>query len=134
MTIATMTLLEGATITPSGGSALTWAASSSSNGNSIKAYCEQDTNLLLRRNIEFSVTEPRPNSASVSGVTLARNAIYVKVPRTLASGDVTTETIQIKFARHAETLAADILEMRKLGAQLFIDSELDDFFNQLAAV
>jgi hypothetical protein len=134
MTIATMTLLEGATITPSGGSALTFSASSSSNGNSIKAYCNEDVNLVTRRNVEFSASEPRPNANSPSGFTLARNSIYVKVPFELANGEITTHTLQIKMARDAEALPANILEMRKLGAQLFIDSELDDFFNQLAVV
>lgn len=134
MTISTMTLLEGATITPSGGSAITFSASSNPQGNSIRAYVNEDLDLLTRRTVEFSVSEPKPNTASPSGHTLARNSVFVRVPFTLDNGLVTTHTIQIKMARDAEATSAEILELRKLGAQLLIDSELDDYFNQLAVV
>lgn len=134
MPISSMTLLEGATITPTGGTGLTVKTSTNPQGTSVKAYVAEDTDLRTRRSMEFSVSEPKPNSASPNGFTLARNSVYVKVPFTLDNGEVTTHTIQIKMARDAEATQAEILELRKLGAQILIDSDLDDFYNQLAIV
>jgi hypothetical protein len=129
-----MSLLEGATITPTGGTALTVKASTNPQGTSIKAYVNEDEDLRTRRTMEFSVSEPKVNAASPNGYTLARNSIFAKIPFTLDNGLVTTHTIQIKMARDAEASSAEILEMRKLGAQLLIDGDLDDFYNQLAVV
>jgi len=132
MTISALSLLNGATITPTGGTAEAYNAGSGSQGNSVIAYCEEDTDLRTQRTIEFSVTRPKASASAPNGFTQSRVNIFIKEPFALDNGAVTTHTTTIKLAHDAEATQAEILERRKQAAQILLSGELDDFYNNLS--
>lgn len=131
MSIASLSLLEGATITPSGGTALAFNASVPYNG-SVKAYCTTDTDLRSRRTIDFSVKEPKVSPSAPAGYTQARANTFIRAPLALDNGSSTTNTVSIGFSFDPETTQAEVLELRKLAVLAIIDSDLDGFYNNLS--
>jgi len=132
MTISSLSLLNGATITPSGGTAENYNAGSSPNSDTVVAYCEADTDLRSQRTIEFSVSRPKPSASAPNGYTQSRVNVFIKEPFALDNGAVTTHTTHIKMANDAEATQAEILERRKQAAQVLLSGELDDFFYNLS--
>lgn len=131
MSISQLSLLESATITPSGGTALPFGSTAPANGT-VKAFSTIDTDLRSRRTIDFSVKEPKILATAPAGYTQARANCYLRVPFTLDNGNTTTNTLKIEVAYDAEATQAEVLELRKLGAQILVDSDLDEFFEQLS--
>jgi len=132
MPISSLSLLEGATITPTGGSALAFKPMFNPQGGSVKVTCSTDTDLRTRRTIDVSVKEPKVSVGAPNGYTQARVASYAKVPFTLDNGSVTTCTVKCELAYDSEMTQAEILELRKLGAQIFIDGDMDDTYYLLS--
>lgn len=132
MTISSLSLLNGATITPTGGTAEAYNAGSPSSSNSVIAYCEADQDLRSQRTIEFSAVRPKASASAPNGYTQSRVNIFVKEPFALDNGAVTTHTTTIKMANDAEATQAEILERRKQAAQILLSAELDDFFYNLS--
>jgi len=132
MPISSLSLLESATITPSGGTALPFILAGSPVNDAVKAYASGDTDLRTRRSIHFSVKEPKVSATAPNGYTQARAQVYIKIPFSLDNGLVTTHSVRIEFAYDAEATQAEVLEMRKIACQAIIDSDLDEFYNNLS--
>lgn len=136
MGIQTATLLEGATVSATGGTSRTLAPISASSG-AATMFIDSDTSLVSRRTFVASVKQPkRVASATSEGVqfTQARSRIIAKFPKTLANGYVTVNTVTIEVATDVETTSAERLELRKIGAQLLFDADFTSFWDNLSTV
>lgn len=82
-----------------------------------------------RNDLTFTVKAPKPNATSPGGFTQGRSVVFIKVPRTLANGDKTSDTIKIEMSKDVETVAADSLEMRRVIAQVLTESGWTAFWD-----
>lgn len=82
-----------------------------------------------RNDLSFTVKSPKVNAASPGGYTQGRSVLFVKVPRTLANGDKTFDTLRVELAKDSETSAADSLEMRRVIAQILTESSWVPFWD-----
>jgi hypothetical protein len=78
----------------------------------------------------FTRKEPKANAGSPDGYTQIRRSIFLKVPRTLASGALTYDTWKIESARSVETTAAQLATGKVYAAQLIQDSDFDEFWEE----
>lgn len=132
MSLATLSILENATVTPSGGTALPLtSAGGSLDKNTL--IVDADTDLRTQRSVDFSVSRPKVQGSAPNGYTQARSSVILKIPRTLANGNTSVDTVFVKFSTDVETTVAEKDEMRALACQLLIDSETDAFWTQLIA-
>lgn len=123
MSLTTLGLLTGPTISPSGGSALAFT-SQGVQGDKNRFICDADTDLRTQRVIELSCRRPRAQASAPNGYTQARVSGFYKIPRILANGNISVDTISVTISTDVETTVAQKSEMLLQGAQLFIDSEL----------
>lgn len=131
MPVSTAALLTGATIAPSGGTALQFASAGSTMDKN-KIYVSADTDLRTRREIELTVKYPKVQVSAPNGYTQARSLVTLKFPKTLANGLVTVNTITVNMSTDVETTVAEKLEYRKVAAQVLIDADFTAFFDSLA--
>jgi len=131
MPLTSASVLTGATITPSGGSALAFDGAGIRNGTHT-LNCDADTDLRTRRQFVCSVKEPRPSAGAPNGSTQARAAIVFKSPLALDNDNVTVNTVRVEVAYDPETTSAEIDELLVIGAQMFSDSDFTDFYKQLS--
>lgn len=124
-------VLSGATMSPTGGTAISFTSAGIRN-NSVTLNCDADTDFRTRRQITCSISEPKVATSAPNGYTQARSVALIKLPKTLANGKVTVNTLRIEFARDVETSAADITEAKVIGAQVLNDPDFDALFEDLS--
>lgn len=122
MSLTTLTLLESATVTPSGGTSLAFTSQGVSNDKN-KLIASADVDLRSQRSLEFSVKRPKPQVSAPNGYTQARVSGILKIPRILANGNISVDTVTVSLNTDVETTVAQKTEMCKLGAQMFVDAE-----------
>lgn len=127
MSLKNMALVTGATISVSGGSALTFADNGVSVPNGLQLVVPADADYQTRR---VSTAKYRPPTldpkTNVYGKD-KKSITYVK-PIVLSTGQVVFNTIRIEREVHPSVSAADCTDMNKVGAQMLIDSDLDGFW------
>lgn len=120
-------LLDG-TVSATGGTA-TSLLSKGENGETHKVLLNDGAAFVSQKTVDFTVKEPRVSASSPSGYTQARSIVLLKVPKILADGSRTVNTLRIEFAGDINTTDAERLTMRSLGAQFLVDSDLTSFWN-----
>jgi len=109
--------------TPTGGTAVGWAISSSS-GDKVVLSPNTDTDYRIKRFWEFTKSTPKIQTDAPNGYTQVRIKCLGKFPKTLANGKVTVNTVKVEFAYDIETSTADRLELRSMVAQLVTNANL----------
>lgn len=131
MPISTATINSGATVSASGGTALTFASRGSEPGRNV-IYVASDTDLRTRREADFSVSYPKIQGSAPNGYTQARRTVVMKFPLVLENGNVTVNTIRIVLSTDVETTDAEIGEYLALGAQAMIDTDFSSYWSSLS--
>lgn len=122
MSLSTLSLLETATVSASGGTAMPMTSiGGSENKNTL--VVDADTDLRTQRSISFAVRRPKVQASAPNGYTQGRCNALLKFPVTLANGNLTVDTISIQLSTDVETTVAEKTEYIKLAAQALIDSE-----------
>lgn len=125
------TILDGATaLTPAGGSNITLAPLGIQNGVA-KTFVQNDSTMLTRRTVDFSVKDPKANAASPGGMTQARRKVVLSFPKTVTVGPATVltqEKITIEAGFDIGSDAARIKNLLFLAAQTMSDTEFDAFW------
>jgi hypothetical protein len=124
MSLSNASISSGATVAPTGGSALAFAGAGA-RGNSHLIYATADTDLRTRRSIMTTVREPKPSSVAPNGYTQARTAFVLKSPLELDNGNLTVNTVRIEFSFDVETTQTEIEELRVLAAQICSDADFE---------
>jgi len=131
MSLSNASVLSGATMAPSGGSAITFSSSGISNGANM-IYCTSDTDLRTRRTMVASVKDPKPSTGAPNNSTQARATIVFKSPLELDNGNVTVNTVRVEVAYDPETTSAELDELLVIGSQILNDSDFTAVFKNLS--
>jgi len=131
MPLSSASVLSGATLTPSGGSAISFVSAGIRNEvNTLN--CSNDADLRTRRQIVCSTREPRPSEGAPNGYTQARATAFLKFPLELENGNVTINTVRIEVAYDVETSASELTEYKVIAAQVLNDSDFSALFSSLS--
>lgn len=121
------TVLNGATISATGGTTITFGVSGKDVPNGVEIVDVGATDYTVRTSATFKVKMPNYNSVTGTWSKGKREIVLVK-PKILASGALVFPLCRIDVEDHPEMSAAEALELRKEAAQLLTDSDFDLFF------
>jgi hypothetical protein len=127
MGLKTMTLLAGATVAATGGTALAFADDGVSIQNGVHLIVPADADYQTRRQLTAKYRQPSLDvKTGVYGKD--KKSISLALPVVLADGKVVFNTIRLEREVHPSMSAADVLELNKLGAQLLTDDDVLAFW------
>lgn len=127
MGLKTMSLLTGATVSATGGTALVFAEDSVNVPNGVHLVVPSETDYQTRTQVTAKVKQPVLDpKTGVYGKD--RKTMSCTKPKVLASGQVVFPVIRVEREIHPSMTAAEILELNKLGAQMLVDSDSADFW------
>lgn len=127
MGLKTMSLLSGATVTASGGSALVFADDGVTIPNGLHLIVPADADYQTRRQVTAKYRPPTID-AKTGAYSKDKKSITLVLPLVLSTGAVVFNTMRIEREVHPSLSAANALELNKLGAQLLSDSDSDAFW------
>lgn len=127
MSLNSASILVDGTIGVTGGTATPFTRLSGDQNVANTAF--NGTSLLDRWRAMFTRKEPKVSASSPDGYTQARRKVLVKIPKTLASGALTYNTILVEYARSVETTAAEVVTQRGVASQLIQDPDFDGFWD-----
>jgi hypothetical protein len=127
MALKNMSLLAAATVTASGGTALAFSDDGVSIQNGIHLVVPADTDYQTRRQLTAKYKSPTvdPKTGALSK---DKKSLCLAKPVVLTDGRVVLNKISIEREVHPSLYAADATELNKLGAQLLIDTDTDNFW------
>lgn len=127
MALKNMSLLAGATVAATGGSALVFADDGVTIPNGVHLIIPADADYQTRRT---ATAKFRPASLDVKTNSYGKDkkSISLAQPVVLTDGRVVFNTIRIEREMHPSMTAAACIEMNKLGAQLLSDVDTDSFW------
>lgn len=131
MSLSNASTLTGATISASGGTAVTWATLGLV-GNKNIIVVPADTDFRVRRQIDVTVKQPSVQASAPNGYTQARVTAFYKKPILLANGKITVNTVKVEVAYDVESTAAQIQDMLDTGAQFMFDADFTPAFKTLS--
>lgn len=131
MSLNNASISSGATVAPTGGSALAFEGSGA-RGNSHTIYATADTDLRTRRTIVATVREPKVLVSAPNGYSQARASFLLKSPLSLDNGGLTVNTVRIEFSYDPETSHTEIEELRVLAAQICSDADFEGAVKNLS--
>lgn len=127
MGLKNMSLLTGATIAASAGSALVFADNGVTVANGLQLVVPADADYQTRRNCTVKYRPATLDSKTGQYGKDKKSISYVQ-PIVLSDGRVVFNTIRIERELHPSVSAANALDMNKVGAQLLTDTDLDGFW------
>lgn len=127
MALKNMSLLTGATIAATGGSALAFADDGISITNGVHLVVPSDTDYQTRRQATFKYRPPTLD-AKTNVYGKDKKSVSIVDPIVLPSGQIVFNSVRIEREVHPSYPAADCIELNKLAAQVFVDSDLDNFW------
>lgn len=120
--------VDPTSITVTGGSALTYSLMRY-NGNTLTCGVNADTDSRLKRKINFKTSLPQVLVSAPNGYSQARSSLDALFPKLLANGKITENAAGAYFRFDPETTAAEKLQYRQLLAQMLIDSDYAEFWD-----
>lgn len=127
MGLKNMSLLAGATIAASGGTAQVFADDGITIANGVHLIVPADTDYQTRRQATVKYRAPALDSKTGSYGKDKKSISYAK-PQVLSDGRVVFNTIRIEREVHPSLPAADAAELNVIGAQLLADSDVTSFW------
>jgi len=127
MALKNMSLLTGATVSASAGSALVFADNGVTVTNGVQLVIPGDTDYQVRRSVTVKFRPPTVNPKTGVYGKDKKSLTFVK-PIVLTDGSVVFNTLRIEREMHPSVSAADCTEMNKLGAQMLFDTDMDAFW------
>lgn len=117
----------GATYSPTGGSATTFVSLGGTLGKK-DLFLDDGSSLILRRLLSATSIAPRPLSSAPNGYTQQKVQLFMKVPKLLANGKYTTNTVDAVIRFDPETTTAERAFLREMLAHYGSDSDFAEFF------
>jgi len=127
MALSNATLLDGATVSATGGTTQTFAPSGKDVPNGVEIVDVGATSYVTRESISFKVKMPTYNANS-NTYSKGNREVTLVAPQVLSTGEVAFNVVRIKVEVHPELSAADEEELRKKAAQVLFDSDFSQFF------
>jgi len=127
MALKNMSLLAGATVAATGGSAQVFADDGVTIQNGLHLIVPADADYQTRRQATVKYRPPTLD-AKTNAYSKDKKSISYAIPIVLADGRVVFNTIRIEREVHPSYAAASCVELNKIGAQLLTDSDTDAFW------
>lgn len=127
MALKNMSLLTGATISTTGGTALVFSDNGVDITNGVQLTVPADTDYQTRRQVTAKYKPASVNVATGKWGKDKKSISYV-IPSLLTDGSVVFSVIRVEREAHPSLTAAQCLDMNKIGAQLLVDSDTDGFW------
>lgn len=127
MALKNMSLLTGATITASAGSALVLAEDGLTISNGLHLIVPADADYQTRRQMTVKVRQPTLD-AKTGVYGKDKKSVSYALPMILADGRIVFNTIRIEREVHPTCPAASVTDLNKIGAQILTDADLDGFW------
>lgn len=127
MALKNMSILEGATIAASAGTALVFADDGVTIANGIHLIVPADADYQTRRSLTAKY-RPSTIDPKTSSYGKDKKSMTLASPIVLKDGRVVFNTIRIEREMHPSVSAAACIEMNKIGAQLLTDPDTDGFW------
>lgn len=128
MALKNMSLLTGATITPSGGSAVVFADNGITIPNGVQLVVAADTDYQTRRQCTAKYKAPALDTKTGEYGKDKKSITYV-IPQVLTSGKVVFNIWRLEREVHPSLEAATCTDGNKVIAQMAVDSDTDGFWN-----
>lgn len=126
MGLKTMSLLSGATVSATGGTALAFIDDGVTIQNGVHLTVPATADARIR---ETATAKYKPSQVNADGsMTKDRKTISFAIPIVTAAGKIVYNTIRVEREVHPEFSAANCTNLNGLGAQLLIDSEVANFW------
>lgn len=130
MSITSSVILVGGTTSSTGGTSTPFINKGSSGPGEVKLILDDGSEFIDSTIVSLSIKDPVANSGAPNGYTQQRSSIKAVVPKDLANGNRTTNTVQMSLAFDPETTDAEKEALIELGAQLWIQAALDAFWKK----
>jgi len=127
MALKNMSLLTGATVAATGGTALVFADDGVTIPNGVHLIVPADADYQTRRTVTAKV-RPATLNPKTNSYGKDKKSISYAQPVVLTDGSVVFNTIRIEREMHPSTSAATCVEFNKIGAQLLTDVDTDNFW------
>lgn len=127
MGLKSMSLLSGATLSATGGTALAFADDGVSIQNGLHLVVPSDTDYQTRRGLTAKYRPPTLDSKTNS-YGKDKKSLCLTLPQVLADGRVVFNTLRIEREVHPGLAQSSVDELTKLGAQLLFDTDLSAFW------
>lgn len=127
MGLKSMSLLAGATVAASGGTALAFADDGVSIPNGVHLIVPADTDYQTRRQVTVKYRQPTVD-VKTGVYSKDKKSICLAKPMVLSTGQVVFNTIRIEREVHPSLSAAEAAELCALGAQMLCDSDVANFW------
>jgi hypothetical protein len=134
MSIETASILSGATVSATGGTAQSVQSMSESVGTHEAFIFPSGSDQIQERELlSFNVKQPKANAQSPNGYTQGRRKVLLKIPRFDVDGVlVTYDTLSIELATDVKTTDTEVGDMIARGSQLLFDSDFSEFWKHLS--
>jgi len=127
MGLKSMSLLTGATVAATGGSALAFSDNGVSVPNGLQVVIPTDVDYQTRRTATIKYRPPTLDPKT-GAYNKDKKSISFSKPIVLSTGTVVFNTIRLEREVHPSLSAAECLELNKLAAQMLVDTDLDAFW------
>lgn len=127
MGLKTMSLLSGATVSASGGTAMAFIDDGVTIQNGVHLTVPATADARVR---ESATAKYKPAQVNADGsFTKDRKTISIAIPMVTAAGKIVYNSIRIEREVHPEFSVANCLVLNGLGAQALIDSDVALFWS-----
>lgn len=127
MGLKTTSILSGATVSATGGTALVFADDGMTIQNGVHLIVPADADYQTRRQATVKYRPPTLDTKT-GAYGKDKKSISFAVPQVLADGKVVFNTIRIEREVHPSFSAASALDLNVLGAQLLTDADAVAFW------
>jgi hypothetical protein len=103
-------------------------------GNTVVCGVNADTDSRLKRKLNFKTSLPQVLASAPNGYSQARSSLDAIFPKLLDNGKITENAGGIYFRFDPETTAAEKLRHRQLLAQMLIDSDFAEFWDNQSTI
>lgn len=127
MSLKNASLLTGATVSATGGTALVFADDGVTVPNGVHLVVPATADYRVRQN---ATCKFRPPALLADGsYTRDKKSVSYTVPQILASGKVVNNVIRVEREVHPELGASAATDMNRIAAQFLFDSDTDNFWS-----
>lgn len=129
MSVKNCSILNGATVTATGGTAVTYSPDSQPVVGGIHQIDVAATDYRTMSTMVTKVRQPVYDKSKGLYTLRGKKHLTITFPFILASGVIEFPLIRIEVEDHPEWPAADKLEAQKRGAQVLIDTDFTNFWS-----
>lgn len=129
MSIDSASILVDGTVGITGGTA-TGVLVKSVSGTTKKVVLDDSSEFLGQTEIDFSISDPRPQASAPNGYTQARTTVNIKKPLLLDNGDYTVNTFKAILSVDHETTDAEVENLKVTMCNLIMDTDFSDLWSK----